>query len=271
MKTILIDPSRCVQCGNCMIVCHDEHYDNEWLPIAAAQGDSPCWMRLDLKEVASGRMVKQERTPIMCQHCEKCALEAIAPEAVYHRADGIVIIDPEKAEGRDDLVKACPYNAVYWNEEKSLPQKCTMCAHLLDEGWSKPRCVTACPADALMFVDVAELNERDVYAPIEELNPERDDNPLVRYVRLPKPFVGGDVVDLATGDPIQNVKVIAVHQVTGAAAFDCTDGFGGFKIDQLQPGFYTLHFECGSHAYKRIADLDLREAKFLGEVALVRL
>ncbi|MDH7570104.1 MAG: hypothetical protein QHJ73_11020, partial [Armatimonadota bacterium] len=51
------------------------------------------------------------------------------------------------------LVDACPYGVVYWNEEKQLAQKCTLCAHRLDEG-KIPRCVQVCPSGCLTFGDL---------------------------------------------------------------------------------------------------------------------
>ena len=272
MRTIIVDPSRCLQCGDCMIACHDEHYDNDWSPIAAPQGDAACWIRIDQEEVASGNLVKVNRVPVMCQQCENAACVAAAKDgAVYRRDDGIVIIDPVKAKGQKQVVKACPYDAVCWNEALQLPQKCTMCAHLLDEGWKEPRCVTACPADALRFVDMAELTEENLYAPLEQLKPMRNDAPLVKYVKLPKPFVGGDVVDLKTGEAVQNVKVTAIHQVTGATAFGYSDAFGGFRVERLEPGFYTLMFEVPGYAFKKLTDVDLRHALNVDEVELTAL
>ena len=41
--------------------------------------------------------------------------------AVSKREDGIVIIDPVKARGQQEIVDACPYGAISWNEEKQLP------------------------------------------------------------------------------------------------------------------------------------------------------
>ena len=69
-------------------------------------------------------------------------------------ADGIVIIDPVKAKGQKDLLKSCPYRVIFWNEQAQIPQKCTLCAHLLDRGWKEPRCVEACPTGALLFGDL---------------------------------------------------------------------------------------------------------------------
>ncbi len=69
--------------------------------------------------------------------------------AIYKRSDGIVIIDPEKSIGQKELISTCPYRVIYWNEERQIPQKCTFCAHLLDNGWHEPRCVDACPTGAI--------------------------------------------------------------------------------------------------------------------------
>ena len=49
---------------------------------------------------------------------------------------------------------SCPYRVIFWNEAANIPQKCTFCAHLLDDGWSEPRCVEACPTEALVFGDL---------------------------------------------------------------------------------------------------------------------
>lgn len=271
-KTILVDPSRCLQCGDCMIACHDEHFDNDWSPIAAPQGNSAAWIRIDQEEVASGRLVKVNRVPVLCQHCgEASCIDACSMGAIYRREDGIVIIDPKKCTGCGDCVAACAYGAIYSNDAAGICQKCTMCAHLLDAGWERPRCVTACPADALQFVDTDDLTPANLYSPLKALKPELDDEPLVKYVNTPAPFVGGDVTCAKTGDLLQNVKVTFTHQVSGATAFDYTDGFGGFKIAQLEPGFYTVAFEAPGHAFKRVRNLDLRKAVNMGVVDLTPL
>jgi Fe-S-cluster-containing dehydrogenase component len=55
------------------------------------------------------------------------------------------------------IVNSCPYDVIYWNEEKKLPQKCTLCAHRLENG-GIPRCVEACPSDAILFGDLDDPN-----------------------------------------------------------------------------------------------------------------
>ena len=88
---------------------------------------------------------------------QRVCIEA-APDAVYKRDDGLVIVDPVKAKGNRGLVDACPYGAIYYNEELDVPQKCTGCAHLVDAG-ELPHCVDVCPHEALRFGDDLEVME----------------------------------------------------------------------------------------------------------------
>jgi Fe-S-cluster-containing dehydrogenase component len=91
--------------------------------------------------------------PHICMHCAEAPCASAAQNgAVRCRPDGIVLIDPEKARGQKHLAQACPYGAISWNEETQLPQKCTLCAHLIDEGWTTTRCAQVCPTGALRLI-----------------------------------------------------------------------------------------------------------------------
>lgn len=270
-KTLLVDPSSCLQCSNCWVACKDEHCDNDWSPISKPQGEGQWWIRVVEHEAATGRHMKLFRVPVMCQHCEKCVLEAIAPEAVYKREDGIVIIDPEKAAGRKELVGACPYGAVFWNEDLGVAQKCTMCAHLLDSGWSQPRCVTACPNDALSYVDVDDLTKENLHAPIEVLRPEYGTDPLVLYTKMPKIFVAGECVSSDEVDCVEDALITLVHQVTGREYHGYSNTLGDFHIDVEEAGFYTAEIKADGYKRKVITDIDLRDCLSLDEIKLNRM
>jgi len=72
-------------------------------------------------------------------HCDDAScIKAATGGRRYKRADGIVVIDPKKSKGQKAVVSACPYRVIFWNEEKQIPQKCTFCAHLLDQGGKPP-------------------------------------------------------------------------------------------------------------------------------------
>jgi Fe-S-cluster-containing dehydrogenase component len=270
MKTILIDPSRCIQCCNCQNACKDEHVDNEWLPYSAKQGSGQFWIQIRERQLASGSRMRLERLPVPCQHCSDAPCEAAGGGAVYRRSDGYLIIDPVNAKGRSELVNACPYGAIYYNTELDLPQKCTMCAHLLDVGWERPRCVNACPTDALSFVDIDELVVENLYAPLERLHPEYNTMPSVAYVRLPKAFLAGAVYSPSEDACLKRVDLTLVGLATGNAYLTQSGQFGEFRIDNVEPGIYTLTLEKDGYDTKAISRLDIRQSLNVGDLRLIK-
>ena len=137
---MVIDITRCNGCYNCFIACRDEYWGNDYPPYSLAQPvTGHFWMRLMERERGKYPKVKVAYVPITCMHCEDAPCVKASPNgAVYRRQDGIVLIDPQKAKGQKNLVSSCPYRVIYWNEDKEIPQKCTLCAHLMDAGWKEP-------------------------------------------------------------------------------------------------------------------------------------
>src|SRR5882724_11390007 len=72
------------------------------------------------------------------------------------------MIDPVKGKSRKDLVDACPYGMILWNRQAEVPQNWNFDAHLLDSGWTEPRCTQACPTKAMrvLKLDDEELAKR---------------------------------------------------------------------------------------------------------------
>lgn len=239
MKVFVCDISRCNGCRSCQIVCKDEHCDVDWGEYAAPQPETgQFWM--DVKEQVRGAVpvVRTTFTPTLCCHCDECALIALAPDAVYKREDGLVIIDPVKAEGRQDLVDACPAHTVFWNESLKLPQKCTGCAHLLDDGWSIPRCVDVCPTGALRFGDEEEFASE--IAAAETLTSVSTLGPRVYYLNMPKRFVAGCLVDFQEDEVVIGANVRLKDAAGNVAYESVSDELGDFLFDQIEPGSYML-------------------------------
>ncbi len=248
---MVINIDRCNGCYNCFLACRDEFEGNDYPPYSAAQpSEGKSWMKVIEKERGSTPKVKVDYVPIPCLHCSNATCVNNSPDgSVYRRPDGIVLIDPAKAKGNKDILSDCPHRLIYWNEEKELPQKCTFCAHLLDKGWKEPRCVEACPDDALVFGDLddpnSEISRLVVSSHLEELNPAFGLKPNVRYIDLPKRFIAGEVVlGDRKGECAAGVKV---QLRDGAMTTECvTDTFGDFEFDGLRASeTYTLHI---SHA-----------------------
>jgi nitrate reductase beta subunit len=191
--------------------------------------------------------------------------------AVYRRGDGIVIIDPEKAKGQEAIAAACPYRVIFWNADAQLPQKCTMCAHRLDEGEKMPRCVEACPTGALVFGDLddpdSEIAKLAANGGIEELHPEYKAEPLVKYIGLPKRFVAGEIVmGDNTGECAQGVTVTLSGG--GVNLKTETDLFGDFEFEGLAKNeTYRLNVSADGYMGKQVELTTLKDVN-LGEIVL---
>lgn len=256
-KVFVINPEKCVGCYSCQIVCKDEHVGNDWSPIAKPQPDTGhFWMKMNEWERGSTPKVFVSYVAKPCQHCKNAPCEKVSDGAVYRREDGLVIIDPEKAKGNKKIMEACPYNAVYWNEELNIPQKCTGCAHLLDDGWEKPRCVAACAHDAILFGEYDEfkdLLEGDEYE-VTQLQADVDTQPSVYYLNYPKEFVAGEVADLEEDEVLIGAKVVLTNTETGETCETQTDEFGDFWFKRVGKGVWTLDIEAEGYKPRHITD-----------------
>ena len=270
---IVIDSGSCMSCYNCFMACRDEHCGHETALSAPQPHEGQKW--IDIRERERGddnRLVKTASVPTPCLHCaEPACLKAASPGAVYIRADGIVIIDPVKAAGQKSIVSACPVNAIYWNEELRLPQKCTMCAELLDEGFSQPRCAGACPNGAMVFGDLddpgSEASKKIKQGRVTPLPKMEGMAVNVVHVNIPTVFLAGSVY--TQGDEAAvGAGVTLKHINSGIAHTTKTNFFGDWEFEWLDKGAeYDLTIEMPGYEPVQIkvtADSD----RFLGEVIL---
>ncbi|RDB62340.1 oxidoreductase [Gordonibacter sp. 28C] len=265
MKAFLIDLDKCVGCHDCQIGCKDEHVGNDWSPYAKPQPEvGQFWLKVNQYERGARPHVKVTYMPVMCNHCENApCMDAAKDGAVYRREDGLVLIDPAKAKGQKAIVDACPYHAVYWNEELQIPQKCTGCAHLLDGGHpiSVPRCVDNCHVDVITFGEEADLDLEGT----EVLHPEWGTKPRVFYRGLPKKFIAGTVYDPETKEVVIGATVTATGE--GGTFTAETDDWGDFWLRGLPNADWTLTIEAGGK--KKVLEVSTTEKDLgLGDVAL---
>jgi nitrate reductase beta subunit len=194
---------------------------------------------------------------------------------VYKKDNGIVIIDPEKARGQKNIVATCPYGAIWWNEAKNVAQKCTLCAHLLDEGWKEPRCVQSCPTGALRIVkaDDAKMAQVIKDEDLEVLHPEFNTEPRVYYqnlYRFLKCFIGGSVAVEAAGitDCAEGAKV-TLFKDSKKVNEAVTDNYGDFKFDSLEENSGRYILEIVHEGYeKKTLEVDLTTSKNVGTILL---
>ena len=272
---MIIDVAKCHDCNNCFLSCKDEYIGNDFLPYSVAQPwHGQRWMNIMRKERGQYPLVDVAYLPTPCMHCDDApCIRAAKDGAVYKRDDGVVIIDPEKAKGQNDLVDSCPYGAIWWNSDKAVPQKCTFCVHLLEDGWDKPRCVQACPTGAIevIYVEDAEMKKIQKAENLEVLKPALKTKPRVYYknlYRYEKCFIAGNVALQDTDECADGAKV-TLHK--GAKALETveTNNYGDFKIDRLEEnsGEYSLEIKYPGYKTQKVK-VDLKTSISIGTVYL---
>ena len=274
---LIVDVARCDNCRLCFLAVKDEYIGNDFPGVSAAQPTlGHNWLDIQRKERGTYPLVQARFMPVMCNHCDDApCMKAARDGAVKKREDGIVIIDPEKSKGQKQIVDACPYGAISWNEEKQIPQAWPFDAHLLDEGWTKTRGEQACPAQVFrtLKVDDAEMKRIATDEGLEVLKPELGTRPRIYYKNLhliTKCFVGGTVVHHVNGVEECAAGVEVVLEKDGREVGRATtDTYGEFVIDKLEPnsGGYRLKAVGATGRFSTQFDI-ADQSRYLGVMVL---
>ncbi|WP_457638307.1 4Fe-4S dicluster domain-containing protein [Oceanithermus sp.] len=162
---ILFDASHCTGCRACQVACKqwndlpgeatENHGSYENPPALSAD----TWLRMKFTEGVVGGEVFWDFTRDSCMHCTSAAcVESCPTGAVNYREGGIVTIDDNWCIGCRNCVQACPYEAIHFNEQKGVVEKCSMCYDRVSNGL-EPACVKSCPTGALKSGTYAEMKK----------------------------------------------------------------------------------------------------------------
>jgi Fe-S-cluster-containing dehydrogenase component len=274
---LIIDVARCDNCRLCFLAVKDEYAGNDFPGYSAAQPTlGHNWLDIRRKERGSYPLVQARFMPVMCNHCDDApCMKAARDGAVRKRDDGIVIIDPERSKGQKQIVDACPYGAISWNEERQIPQAWPFDAHLLDEGWTKTRAEQACPTQVYRTLRLTDEDMRRLQAEegLEVLEPELGTRPRVYYRNLhlfTNCFVGGTIVRREEGieECAAGVEVV-LAQDGREVGRTTTDAFGEFVIDKLEPRSGGYRLKAASTAGRCSTEFELAdESRYLGVMEL---
>lgn len=207
-----VDVRKCIGCDSCSVACAVEN--------VAPAGTS--YRTVYKIETGDSKDLNRFFMPTNCQQCDDApcmkAANAVVPNAITKREDGIVVLNYEILKGskavRDAAKKACPYTAIvdeeaefytagtpktekyenraifeydseYKNKSalKGTIRKCTYCLHRLNSGML-PACVTSCIGRAMYFGDANDstslVSEKFRTKDIYTLKPEN--KPRVVYL-----------------------------------------------------------------------------------------
>jgi len=260
-KVFVVDVTKCTGCFNCFIACKDEFTDHPWPPYSGPQPETGhYWIKVDEVERGQFPRVKLSFIAQPCQHCSdpRC-IKAARNGAVYKRKDGLVIIDMIKSKGQKRIVEACPYKRIYWNEELDVPQKCTGCVHLLEDGWEVPRCVEACPTEAILFGDRKKLSK--LIKKAEQLHPEYGTDPSVYYIGLPKAFIAGSVYCGESQECLENARVTLTDGMKKKPMTTKTNNYGDFEFEGLEANKnYSIKIEAKGYYPISINDINVKNS-----------
>lgn len=272
---MIINVAECTNCNNCTLAAMDEYVGNAWPGYAAPMPKhGHRWINILQKERGQAPMIDIAYVPTLCNHCDDApCIKAARDGAITKREDGIVLIDPVKAKGQKQVVEACPYGHIWWNEAENLPQAWPFDAHLLDQGWQQTRGQQSCPTGAMRAVKLedAEMERMAREEKLEVFKPELGTKPRVYYRNLWRYttcFIGGSVSAEAGGivDCVEGAKVRLLKD-GGAIAEKETDNFGDFKFDRLAEGSgrYQVEIAAAGRPAKTV-EAELGESLNLGEI-----
>lgn len=159
MKTVFVNPERCIGCKQCQIACAVEHSQSKDIYQAVFESVTP-QPRI---RVASGLYLNSS-FPNTCRHCDPAPCIGVCPTGAITRDtdQSMVLVDGPKCITCAMCAMVCPFDVLTFyplphvDLKKAVAVKCDQCRERQQQG-EDPACVEACKVDALVFGEVNEL------------------------------------------------------------------------------------------------------------------
>ena len=152
--TMLIDLDRCTRCDDCVRACASTHDNN------------PRFLR-------HGPIHDHFMVANACMHCQDplCMIECPTGAISRRTQDGVIAINDDTCIGCGACARNCEYDAIrmveirdtggFFIRDRQSPDrapitkatKCDLCA----DQWGGPACQRACPHDALVRIDMSDV------------------------------------------------------------------------------------------------------------------
>jgi Fe-S-cluster-containing dehydrogenase component len=156
---VIADPTKCVGCRRCELAC-TEFNDGKASPAIAR-----IKVRRNLNFGPKGLYDGQVRQGnwgngvIVQDFCKQCPHPVPCANACPNNAivlkppTNARVVDPDKCVGCRMCQRACPWEMISFDEEAHRATKCFLCD-------GTPKCVEACPAEALSYVAWQDMTDK---------------------------------------------------------------------------------------------------------------
>jgi carbon-monoxide dehydrogenase iron sulfur subunit len=159
MKTVFVNPERCVGCRQCEFACVVEHSRSKDA-VGALFEDPPPRSRI---HVAPGRFPFTSFA-VKCRHCNPAPCQRACPTGAIFRdpEQDLVLIDPTKCIACAMCAMVCPFDAVTFHSQgngmsaRTVAVKCDGCISRVRVD-QEPACSEVCKVDALVFGELNDL------------------------------------------------------------------------------------------------------------------
>ena len=211
-----IDLSTCLGCNACVVACQAENNIPVVGKDQVARGREMQWMRIDRYFEGGADNPRMFSQPVPCMHCENAPCELVCPvAATVHSSEGLNQMVYNRCVGTRYCSNNCPYkvrrfNFLDYRSKADSPvnlqknpdvtvraarrdgKKCTYCVQRINsaritaekedrpirDGEIRTACQQACPAEAIVFGNLADpasrvcarKRERTSYGLLAELN-----------------------------------------------------------------------------------------------------